>query len=887
MMKIREIHVNKGGPLNQIRWTGLEEKNLILIYGKNESGKSFLIDLIINSLFKNKKEWGYVRSSPDGKVVLTGIRGGEQLEFRPGSRKKLEDYLEQAGPGLPTELIKLLIVRAGEVEIVRQTQGLTLEFLKNLFSQKKILSQIADQIPATVKAAQLNQDEGYIQIASKGDQATGYLNLRNEEFPKLINLLDNVASKYEQGELKTLELKKKELEEKRRNLLLAKRHKAFSLAKEINFLKAELERMPSESDIDEIKQKIDLFKGKRSEALKLKNEIEEKNLALSITQELNHKFNLQIKAKNYYAYLLNKDKKNKVDKLQRLEKDINSLDHLLKNYWGLIRTKCEKEKEFEKKKSVAREYEWLRALKENYLKLRDMPEKPGFLFRVAFFITLFSILASLGLLLMGKTIFSLAMLFFSIVGLSLLGIAYYRSSSVWGRSQELDRLKESFKERYGEDLKDIATLEVKENWLERENHEIQTMERNLNELKSEIDHLGQEIMEIIAPYAGSIIETEKWEKIRQGLEEKAEKLREEIEKISENLHKLDVAERDYEVEDPGIEFDQEKLRKLEKELEELNRLRAEADEKFSRLKGLEIELADLEKEIAAWFEENLREKIEMEKWDNRIKKLINEKQKLNEKIKEKEGELKGLGVIENEYLPDDPGYSFSLEEMNQTEGELEKISKNLEVVNNELNNLRTRIAGAVNGDPLMAWPEILNNLYQKIEQKRAELEKREARLIAQILLAEVIKELDQEETEKLEEVINSPKVSERLRRFTCRYSQICRLPSADGQTEVLGASDGSQEFPLADLSTGAKEQIMLALRIAFMERIFKQAHCFLILDDAFQHSDYERRPIIVDNLIDLATSGWQIFYLTMDDHIRDLFISKAASLGNRFHLVSL
>ncbi len=92
---------------------------------------------------------------------------------------------------------------------------------------------------------------------------------------------------------------------------------------------------------------------------------------------------------------------------------------------------------------------------------------------------------------------------------------------------------------------------------------------------------------------------------------------------------------------------------------------------------------------------------------------------------------------------------------------------------------------------------------------------------------------------------------------------------------------------MADLSTGAREQIMLALRIAFIKKLFKQAYCFLILDDAFQHSDYERRPIIIDNLIELARSGWQIFYLTMDDHIRDLFISKAASLEDRFYFVSL
>jgi hypothetical protein len=46
---------------------------------------------------------------------------------------------------------------------------------------------------------------------------------------------------------------------------------------------------------------------------------------------------------------------------------------------------------------------------------------------------------------------------------------------------------------------------------------------------------------------------------------------------------------------------------------------------------------------------------------------------------------------------------------------------------------------------------------------------------------------------------------------------------------------------------------------------------FLILDDAFQHSDWERRPALVDTVFDLAKAGWQTIYFSMDDNIRDLF----------------
>ena len=40
---------------------------------------------------------------------------------------------------------------------------------------------------------------------------------------------------------------------------------------------------------------------------------------------------------------------------------------------------------------------------------------------------------------------------------------------------------------------------------------------------------------------------------------------------------------------------------------------------------------------------------------------------------------------------------------------------------------------------------------------------------------------------------------------------------------------------------------------------------------------------MVDHLVELVRrSGWQIFYFTMDDHLRDLFRSKAIILAEDF-----
>ena len=84
-------------------------------------------------------------------------------------------------------------------------------------------------------------------------------------------------------------------------------------------------------------------------------------------------------------------------------------------------------------------------------------------------------------------------------------------------------------------------------------------------------------------------------------------------------------------------------------------------------------------------------------------------------------------------------------------------------------------------------------------------------------------------------------------------------------------SDPYHTFPIEDLSTGAAEQVLLALRIGCASRLFGKEQLFLILDDAFQHADWDRRNLLLAEVSALAEDGWQIIYLTMDDHIRDLF----------------
>ena len=180
----------------------------------------------------------------------------------------------------------------------------------------------------------------------------------------------------------------------------------------------------------------------------------------------------------------------------------------------------------------------------------------------------------------------------------------------------------------------------------------------------------------------------------------------------------------------------------------------------------------------------------------------------------------------------------------------------------------------------------LSDLILALQEFRAEQERAGKTLTAEILagiaVTRAMQELRTGENATLQAALQSPVISNTLKAVTGRYTRI------DLIADALEVSDDYQSFKLAELSTGAQEQVLLGLRIGLASRLFAGQPLFLILDDAFQHSDWGRRPGMVDEVLRLAKSGWQIFYLTMDDHLRDLFLEKTPNeLGDDFLSISL
>ena len=259
-------------------------------------------------------------------------------------------------------------------------------------------------------------------------------------------------------------------------------------------------------------------------------------------------------------------------------------------------------------------------------------------------------------------------------------------------------------------------------------------------------------------------------------------------------------------------------------------------------------------------------------WHSMLIGKKDENRSIRAEIESLREKLSDLAIRDIEYLAEDPGIIFSYDEYERAGSELEQIEVKIQEIETNINNLKYIICRETNDDQSIDWQHLLENLKQKRFEKQKEYKNIEAQIIAGIIVHSEVAALRQEEDKKIYEGLQSDIVLKPLAEITSRYMRL----SLDGET--LMVSDDYKDYCIRDLSTGAREQVMLALRIGFASKILKQDTLFLILDDAFQHSDWERRQVLVDKLADIAASGWQIIYFSMDNHIRDLF-DKA---GGRF-----
>jgi|GEM_PF-1237979 len=305
---------------------------------------------------------------------------------------------------------------------------------------------------------------------------------------------------------------------------------------------------------------------------------------------------------------------------------------------------------------------------------------------------------------------------------------------------------------------------------------------------------------------------------------------------------------------------------------------AQVKEMNERLQGKVMVLDEKTNEIELLFWKLTGEEFsDPETWRDELSTLNGQRKELEKNLNSLKLELKGLNVEESEYRPQPAEIDYDKDEENRLRAELEELNTELSRAKMKLEGLEAEVMGITN-DPIgTSWATLVHNLQDACRDSADDYKDLTAHILAAIGLSEVLGEVREREDEQIQQAINSPEVINTLQAITDHYSKLEMID------DTLFVSGKFGEYRLSDLSTGIREQIQLALRMGMARRYTAGIPLFMIMDDAFQHSDWIRREKLFDLVLGMVDNGWQMIYLTMDDHIRDTALNMAnAALGEGF-----
>jgi len=854
-IRIAKISAENCGPVKKIN---IAPCNLTIFYGRNEDGKSFLVEFIIRCLFKNKKPWGDLRQAGGGKITLTGIKD-KPVDFIPDKGVKLEDYFERDSRGLPLSLLNLLVVKEGETGIGNNKEELTKDIVKTFLSSRRLLDEIDGKILVTLKDAKIDTD---IEIDKRGGR--DYYN-KLEEIKKIDNIIYSLNNQSAHWLIRDLSLQENQLKCKKELLNRARKFKAYTLSTKIKAVEKQLEKIPRET-ISELKELYNEYKKTQEKYELLKHELADIQKETELIPGLENKKELLLKAKRYQAYQLASEIKNIEEKLRSLpETELNKLENNISIYRNKKNELESCKKSINQASEKSADYHWLKTAKENYhrfLSTTGPNKKVSRAFPVAAGLTFITGIVTL---LLNQKIPGLIILIISALLTLLYFIFLKKSYSSLRLSEELEQIESEFRKRFGEELENITKLESIFNEEEKYFNQLEVYNTQLIRLSTETDSYFKLIQEMFAGFGIDNPPEEKWEEFISVIRQNREDLTSKYDLLNRKLASLDTDETEYEIKDPGVKFERNELEEIKEHLTRLYELKKQENKKIQERNELINSLKVTGEVITEKFRSLTEEEIAEEEWTSKIKLLENQYNNLLSYYESLKGQLTGLGVSESDFEKEDPGIEYSPEEMEKIEKKMEEISEKLKNEEERFATLKGEIISITGAETSAKWTDLVDMLYRKKQEIKDEIEGIKASIIAGKLLHLTIQELQLEEDQKLEEALNSKEVTSVLQNLTGHYNAL----SFDDKKIII--SDGYNNYYLKDLSTGALEQVMIALRIGILKRLLKNDNAFLILDDAFQHSDYEKRHILVKTVCELARNGWQIIYFTMDDHILNLF----------------
>jgi uncharacterized protein YhaN len=317
---------------------------------------------------------------------------------------------------------------------------------------------------------------------------------------------------------------------------------------------------------------------------------------------------------------------------------------------------------------------------------------------------------------------------------------------------------------------------------------------------------------------------------------------------------------------------------LEVKRDALQRSSVIARRKLEELDERRGQLVDGRRAINLELAELAGKTVDEQMWLESMVTLSSQRGDVEQQIRKRNDQLRDLGVPSSEYSADDPGRDWDAARYEALDTEIDRLDDEMHRAQQGLNTLRLEVIGATQAPSDSGWPELLDALRTRRDSVANDYRGQTAEMLAKILVHKVIAEQREREKERMHRGLEDNAICQVLQSCSGRYIRFGLTD--DNQLEVEDTAGNT--FPVARLSTGAKEQVYLALRIGFAARALGAQSGFLILDDAFQHSDWPTRQRLVSQCLALVERGWQILYFAMDDHVRELFVEAGQGLDERF-----
>jgi len=264
-------------------------------------------------------------------------------------------------------------------------------------------------------------------------------------------------------------------------------------------------------------------------------------------------------------------------------------------------------------------------------------------------------------------------------------------------------------------------------------------------------------------------------------------------------------------------------------------------------------------------------------WDDELESLRTQRVRLDRQLRDTQSELDRLGTAPEDTLGAASKTRWNAAQYDQLTEQLheaeEALSREIASQSELLDTVRRYISESHASD----WESLLAALEKRLKERHSEYEKVTARMIAQFLVHQVLEDFEAAETEMISDGLERLMIRDSIHRLSPRYHAL-----RDGEDGLVVVDGDENELLVANLSTGAREQVFLGARLGFARIALEDHPAFLVLDDAFQHSDWGRRKQLVQQAVGLVEAGWQVLYFTMDDHIRDLFNAEGERLGERY-----